>query len=63
MQATSDNQKSAKLVTSLRNSLKDQQSSDSIRLYAILALGELGHCCSSVIDAGKNEIRFDFFIL
>jgi cullin-associated NEDD8-dissociated protein 1 len=62
-QATSDNQKSSKLVTSLRNSLKDQHSSDSIRLYAILALGELGHCCSSLIDSGKNEKRTEQLII
>lgn len=61
-QATSDNQKSTKLVTSLRNYLKNQ-SSDSVRLYAILALGELGHTCSGTIDAGKNEIRTEQLII
>ena len=61
-QATSDNKKAAKLVTTLRNYLKNQ-SSDSVRLYAILALGELGHSCSETIDAAKNDIRliFGFF--
>uniref|UniRef100_A0A915M4M9 TATA-binding protein interacting (TIP20) domain-containing protein n=1 Tax=Meloidogyne javanica TaxID=6303 RepID=A0A915M4M9_MELJA len=61
-QATSDNKKSAKLVTTLRNYLKNQ-SSDSVRLYAILALGELGHSCSETIDAAKNEIRTEQLII
>uniref|UniRef100_A0A915PB19 TATA-binding protein interacting (TIP20) domain-containing protein n=1 Tax=Meloidogyne floridensis TaxID=298350 RepID=A0A915PB19_9BILA len=61
-QATSDNKKAAKLVTTLRNYLKNQ-SSDSVRLYAILALGELGHSCSETIDAAKNEIRTEQLII
>jgi len=55
--ATGDQQKTTKLVMSLRDALSRPSTLESLRLFSILTLGEIGRQCGSVIEALEGQVK------